>query len=506
MLFRKATNAQAFLKMGLQGFAGDGKTHTASVVAIGLVHLLRERGFPAGDRPVMFLDTETGSDWVKPLFDAADVELEVAKTRAFVDLKDAVKETEARGCVLIADSITHFWRVLCDEYAAKKERRRGLEFSDWGWLKSEWGRFTDMFVNSQCHIIICGRAGYEYDFFERDDGKKELERTGVKMKAESETGFEPSLLVHMAKHVGIPDDKTGQVHVSRTATILKDRSRRIDGRVFINPTFADFRPHIECLNLGGTHLSVDLSRDNSALFQNDGKPKWQREKEMREIALAEVADLLGKHFPGQAADQKRLKGDWLERAFNSRTWERIQTMDWPTVSAARNYLWIELEGVEYAIRPPSYDAGRPVAAESAPQGTGAGQRADDSERKDAEPVPAMESQPQQANVPTPGKTGAAAAQAATPTARLLTAPPPGRRGFDPDAFGRQMQAAADRQDLDTLTALGEQLRDVLDEDARASLEELHQRLQAGLSQQRRPRQPRHAPAASPRRASRARAE
>ena len=27
MLFKKAANAQAFLKMGIQGFAGDGKTH-----------------------------------------------------------------------------------------------------------------------------------------------------------------------------------------------------------------------------------------------------------------------------------------------------------------------------------------------------------------------------------------------------------------------------------------------------------------------------------------------
>jgi hypothetical protein len=131
MLFKKATNAQAYLKRGIQEFAGDGKTHTASLVAIGLVQLLRERGFPADDRPVMFLDSESGSDWVKPLFDAADIELEVAKTRAFVDLKDAVRETEARGCLLIADSLTHFWRRFCDEYAARKERRRGLEFNDW---------------------------------------------------------------------------------------------------------------------------------------------------------------------------------------------------------------------------------------------------------------------------------------------------------------------------------------------------------------------------------------
>jgi hypothetical protein len=44
-------------------------------------------------------------------------------------------------------------------------------------------------------VIICGRAGYEYDYFEDDEGKKQLEKTGIKMKAETEMGFEPSLLV-----------------------------------------------------------------------------------------------------------------------------------------------------------------------------------------------------------------------------------------------------------------------------------------------------------------------
>ncbi|WP_051241980.1 AAA family ATPase [Azohydromonas australica] len=504
MLFKKAANAQAYLKMGIQGFAGDGKTHTASLVAIGLMQLLRERSFPAGDRPVMFIDSETGSDWVKPLFDAADIELEVAKTRAFVDLKDAVRETEARGCVLIADSLTHFWRRFCDEYAARKERRRGLEFGDWDWLKREWGAFTDLYVNSQCHIILAGRAGYEYDFFERDDGKKELERTGVKMKAESETAFEPSLLVHMEKHIGLPDPRTGQVEMWRTATVLKDRSRRIDGRVFKNPTFADFRAHIECLNLGGVHLSVDLSRNNAALFQDDGKPKWQREKEMKEVALAEIADLLAKHFPGQASEQKRLKGDWLEKAFNSRTWERIQTMDWPTVNAARNYLWIELEGCEYAIKPPSYDGGRPGAAESAQQGASAVQGTASGEPPRGEPAPAAKPEPDRADVPPPGDAGAA--QAPEATARLLTAPQ-GRRGFDADAFARQMQGAAERQDLDTLNALGEQLRDVLDEESRARLTDLHERLRGGLTQRQRQAQPpRRPPAAPARRASRAHAE
>ena len=42
--------------------------------------------------------------------------------------------------------------------------------------------------------------GYEYDYFEDEAGKKQLEKTDIKMKAEGEMGYEPSLLVLMERH------------------------------------------------------------------------------------------------------------------------------------------------------------------------------------------------------------------------------------------------------------------------------------------------------------------
>jgi hypothetical protein len=351
-LFQPATNSQAYLKAGLMGFAGDGKTYTATEIAIGLVELMRKRGVAAGDRPAMFLDTETGSDWVRPQFAKANIPLEVAKTRAFVDLITAINEAEKGGSVLVIDSISHFWTVLCDEYATRKKRTRGLEFSDWAWLKKEWRRFTDLFVNSQLHIIMCGRAGFEYDFFQGEDGKKNLEKTGIKMKAEGETGYEPSILISMEKHMEDLESKL----FYRTATIMKDRSSRIDGKQFRNPTFKDFMPHIEFLNLGGQHVGVDSTRDNAELFAEDGEPRWQKEKRMKEIALDEIVELLNKHYPGSSNDVKKQKGDQLEYFFSTRSWERIQTFDFATVSRARNQLWEALEGKPYVFIDPATDA------------------------------------------------------------------------------------------------------------------------------------------------------
>lgn len=338
-LFKKAENTQAYLKAGIMGFAGSGKTFTASNMAIGLVHLMRENGMEQGQRPVMFLDTETGSDWVQPIFEENGIELFTAKTRAFTDLLPAIMEAEKNGSVLMIDSISHFWRELTESYAKRKNRTYGLQFQDWAWLKQQWGKFTDAFVNSNAHIIMCGRAGYEYDFFENEGGKKELEKTGIKMKAETETGYEPSILILMEKHL---DMDTKQAY--RTANVLKDRSNRIDGKIFRNPTFENFMPHIQYLNLGGTQLGVDTSRNSENIITADGKSEWQLQKEEKDIVLDEIQVVMVKHYPSTTKDDKQAKLALLEKHFNSGSWKRIETYHLNDLKKGYNSLHLELEG------------------------------------------------------------------------------------------------------------------------------------------------------------------
>lgn len=350
-IFKKATNTQARLKAGIMGFAGDGKTYTASTIAIGLIGLMRDQGISDGGKPVMFLDTETGSDWVAPRFNEAGIELVVAKTRSFSDLLVAMKEADESGSVIIIDSISHFWRELTETYAEKRNRKRGLEFQDWAFLKAEWGKFTDLFVNSNCHAILCGRAGYEYDFFENDNGKKELQKTGVKMKAETETGYEPSILILMQKH---RDMGTGEVW--REAHILKDRSTRLDGKTIVNPTFDHFRPHVDFLNLGGHQLGVDTSRNSADLIgSGESKRDWKWRQEQRDIALDEIVELLGKHHGGATKDAKDSRASLVEKHSGTRSWERVKTMTLEQIQDLRNRLWIDLEGSPYNFTPPGLD-------------------------------------------------------------------------------------------------------------------------------------------------------
>lgn len=350
-LFQKADAGHSFLKAGLMGLAGSGKTHTSSLLAIGLIGYMREKGVKVKGQAA-FIDTENGSAWVSPRFKAAGIELMVARTRALSDLRDGINWAAANADVLIIDSITHFWTIFCDEYAVKKNRRRGLEFSDWNEVKRTWREnFTDLYLNSPLHIVMCGRQGYEYDMQVNDAGKKELVKTGVKMKAEGETGFEPSLLVQMEQEQTIKDGAVAEV--SRVAYVLKDRSTVLDGKTLRNPDFQAFLPHVRTLDIGGVGVKVDTTRQSGDLLTEDGDPTWKHREAQREIALEEIGEELRRMHSGQTEAAKAARADALEKFFGTRSWKAVEQLKLPELQEARNKIWLESRGHGYGAQIPA---------------------------------------------------------------------------------------------------------------------------------------------------------
>lgn len=365
-IFKPAEHSQAYLKAGLMGLQGSGKTYTATELAIGLVEYMRKRGLPDAEKPVAFFDTETGSDWMLPRFKEASIQLVLSRSRSLVDLRKGIDEATGTCSVLLIDSITHFWTRFVEEYV-ERSNRRWLEFSDWNFLKKEWRGFTDLYVNAPLHCIMCGRQGYEYDYFEKPDGKSELQKTGVKMKAESETGYEPSILIMMESHQRVAEESSAQPAkgkkkkvvqklqvsgIDRIATVLKDRSQKLDGKRFTNPTFADFLPHIECLAFGAAHSAIEKG-DNSELFTGKGEQtKYAQARAEKEIVLEEIGEVMKKHYAGQDAGSKTARGDLMQKFFGTRAWSRIETMALADLQKGRDALWLQLEGVPYSFTPP----------------------------------------------------------------------------------------------------------------------------------------------------------
>ncbi len=326
---------QGHLKAGFLGFQKGGKTWTSALLAIGT------REFFGLDGPIAMFDTEGGSEYVAPLIrKATGKEMVGLKSRSFDQLCQLTDEcVEAGISVLIAESMTHVWRELCDaylkdvnkrlEYWAKQQKRqfkprRSLEFQDWAHVKGLWSRWTDKYLNAPLHIIIAGRAGYEYDMEENDDGKKELVKTGVKMKTEGEFGFEPSLLVEMER---VQDETPDGFRLRRRATILGDRFGAIDGRWTYDPTFDFFKPHVEMLK-PGAHTPIDTSVRSETGVDEDGADGWAIERRQRTILSEEIlGELEASGLAGRAANDKKQRLDLLHGIFGTRSWTAIENLD-----------------------------------------------------------------------------------------------------------------------------------------------------------------------------------
>jgi len=266
------------LKAGLLGFEKSGKTMTAVLLALVTRMMLGLKG------PLGFFDTETGSVYVRPMVEKFTGQKLLTKRARSLDAvmsfgQHCIDEGVSVGVV---DSVTHIWRAVCESYLEAVNRRRAehklsprfLEIQDWAPIKKRWALWANFYLNSPLSLIACGRAGFEYEWTdseEQRDGngkpKKELNKTGIKMKAEGEFGYEASLLIQMVREQEFDGSATA---IARRAIVIGDRFGVLDGKTHAFPSVGQdfdkalaevstfFKPHLALLISGG-HASVDTS-------------------------------------------------------------------------------------------------------------------------------------------------------------------------------------------------------------------------------------------------------
>lgn len=350
-LLVKAKHEQAYLKAGIFGDPGSGKTTTACYLAMAIAQVTK--------KPVAFFETEAGSDFLLEKFEAEKIELLRVKSHSLADLIAATKEAQAVCAGMIIDSITHVWDDVCRSALASVNKSRAkknlyplqkLEFQHWNGVKLEWAKWTDVFLNSALHMIVCGRAGGTYDFeVNEETSKKELIKTGTKMRAEGQFGYEPSLLIEMERVSKGGEAGAGWKHC---AHVLKDRTDTINGLRFEfekprkeykagdwKQTFKPFEPVFKKLNLSAEHKTFDSSRTSEELFPGgEGESKTVEWAKRRDIALEEIEGTLVAIWPGQTALEKAAKAAVIETLFETRSWEKVKGLGAENLEGAYRFL------------------------------------------------------------------------------------------------------------------------------------------------------------------------
>lgn len=331
--FQKASMTLSRIKAGIFGEQGVGKTTTALLLALGI-----SKTFHNG-APIFMHDTEAGSDFLVELAAIEGVDLFTKKSRSFRDMTSGLQQAAREGaCVYIEDSISSDWNELMESFKRDKNIKK-IELYHWGQIKPRWNdEWVVPMLNSPLHVITCGRQGDKWEDVAQEDGDSKATKVGVKMKAEGEFGYEPFLLLWMHAEQKLQGRKRGGSFV-HTATVLKDKSRRIQGMEFEWPdinnykkgdwkkVFDKIKPHVDFFSIGSEKPHAALSPDGrDVIFTDNGNSDYYKRKQDAAIALEEIEAAMTTIWPGSSAGQKALKLIALDTLFGTRSWTKVTTL------------------------------------------------------------------------------------------------------------------------------------------------------------------------------------
>lgn len=346
-----------FIKAAFAGFAGSGKSTTATDFVIGSY---RDFGYT---KPVLVIDNEKGARFLRPRFEKAGIPVKLKQTTNLDDVLTAIDLLNAGEIsYLFMDTLTKVWYRFVRDYQ-EKNRRTFMELNDWGKVIPKWQElFADPFVAAEGSILFTGRGGFEYEKEEdtRDEvtgkvKKGSFVKSGVKMKMAGETPFEPDLNIWMSRDEEFSSD--GSLKVWREAMVMKDRSGIIDGKTFRQPTYEDFAPFVRYLIdvPTGAVAGESSSRNLSPAENYEGYHR----REQSNVALDEIKEeMLRHHGHGMDAGTKAAKSATLEEITKciipegTRSWARLESFRPEEIIAVRNELWKITKGHAYGFQPP----------------------------------------------------------------------------------------------------------------------------------------------------------
>jgi hypothetical protein len=279
MAFKKAQPKQARLKVSNYGPPGSGKTFTTLLMAEGLAKTMGKR--------VAFVDTENGTDFYaqdvpkrRPHPEAFDFDKIDTRSVALVLQEVRALDVKTHG-VIVIDSISHIWESCTEAYTGKRTKIDSIPMHAWGRIKKPYKDLLKFLIASPFHVFILGR---QKNLFEKDDQSDELKKTGVAMRAEGETAYEPHICLRMESFIN-PEKTTESVYV---AYVEKDRTGVLSGRSITNPDFRTIEPLLPLLGEEQAPAEDEeerISRDSDLMESEDRLKEERSAAHVRDLTL-----------------------------------------------------------------------------------------------------------------------------------------------------------------------------------------------------------------------------
>jgi len=201
---KKAVREHVYLKLGVTGPAGSGKTQGGIGLALGLA--------PTGK--IAVIDTENRSaSYYAGMFNFDVVELDAPFTTQ--KYLEALNEIIKAGYeVVVIDSLTHEWAASGGilDAKAQKDARGGNSFANWGEMKSLHNKFVESLLQSHIHVVCTLRSKMEYVLEQDEKGKATPRKVGMAPISSDGMEYEFGVVfdVERATHLAMASkDRTG---------------------------------------------------------------------------------------------------------------------------------------------------------------------------------------------------------------------------------------------------------------------------------------------------------
>lgn len=192
--FKKAVRENVWLKIGITGTSGSGKTYSALRVATGLASKCNS--------DIAFISTEKSRTlYYADKFDYDVLELESYATESYIN---AINEAVRAGYkVIVIDSLSHGWQYMNDQHSKMK----GNSFQNWGLLKPKWQNLMRSILGSPAHVFVLSRAKTEWAM-EDKNGKSTPTKVGLGTEGDKQQDYEYtiSFMLQQGTHVASVDD------------------------------------------------------------------------------------------------------------------------------------------------------------------------------------------------------------------------------------------------------------------------------------------------------------
>lgn len=229
-VIKKARRAQVFVKIGMMGISGSGKTLSALLMGYGLVHAAHPELSEAQVwEKILVIDTENSS---ASLYAGLTVGSTKVGEFLTIDIEapftvekyiDAINAAEQNGVeFLIIDSMSHAWQSeggLLDKQNAVARRMNGQSYQAWREITPLYNQLIDRILQCHMHVVSTYRGKKEYALEDGSNGKKQVTAKGVGAQFREGADYESTVYFEIS-----------QDHM---AFASKDRTHLFDGQYFL---------------------------------------------------------------------------------------------------------------------------------------------------------------------------------------------------------------------------------------------------------------------------------